>query len=52
MTVTDAIIIDIDNACESLSLRDYIETLEDVRDNLSTKLEAALADLRREEIDE
>jgi len=49
MAETDEIITAIDNACESLSLREYVDTLEDVISNLETKLEAARADLRREQ---
>jgi hypothetical protein len=49
MAETDQIINEIDTACEPLSLREYIDVLEDVISNLETKLEAARYDLRRQE---
>jgi hypothetical protein len=49
MADIDQIINDIDTACEPLSLREYIDTLEEVISNLEIKLEAARHDLRPQE---
>lgn len=45
---SDQIIETIDNACDDLSLNEYMDTLEDVIENLQIKLEAAQADARRQ----
>lgn len=49
MSNTDEIIKSIDDACASLPLRDYVETLGDVIDNLQIKMAAAECDLQRQE---